>query len=59
MISAEKKIAMMGLGGIPSERRGMSELPTAALFAYSGPATPAIAPLPNFSGCLETFFSTA
>ena len=31
----------------------------AALFADSGPATPSIAPFPNSSGCLETFFSTA
>ena len=30
-----------------------------ALFAVSGPATPAIAPLPNSSGCLEKRFSTA
>ena len=34
-------------------------VPVTALFAVSGPATPAIAPLPNSSGCLEKRFSTA
>ncbi|MEM2990639.1 MAG: P-loop NTPase [Halobacteria archaeon] len=29
----------------------------AELFADSGPATPSMAPFPNSSGCLETFFS--
>ena len=28
-----------------------------ALFAASGPATPSIAPRPNSSGCLDSFFS--
>ena len=30
-----------------------------ALLAASGPATPSIAPWPNSSGCLESFFSVA
>jgi hypothetical protein len=30
-----------------------------ALFAASGPATPSIAPLPNSSGYLVSFFSSA
>src|SRR4030042_4662262 len=59
MTSAEKSNAIAGLGGIPRERRGIREPPVAALLAASGPATPSIAPFPNLSGCLETFFSTA
>ena len=31
----------------------------AALFADSGPATPATAPRPNSSGCFDTLRSTA
>ncbi len=30
-----------------------------ALLADSGPATPSMAPFPNFSGCLEKRFSTS
>jgi len=37
---------------------GMNEVWAPALLADSGPATPSIAPLPNCSGWLETFFSS-
>ena len=37
---------------------GMNEVCAPALFAASGPATPSIAPLPNCSGCFDSFFST-
>ena len=36
----------------------MNEVCAAALLADSGPATPSMAPLPNFSGCFDTRFST-
>ena len=42
-------IAVVVLPGMPSARVGTIAPPTAALFAASGPATPSIAPLPNWS----------
>ena len=42
---------------MPSVSSGTIAPDEAALFAASGPASPAIAPLPNFSGVLETDFS--
>ena len=36
----------------------MKEVCAAALFAYSGEATPSMAPRPKFSGCFYTRFST-
>ena len=59
IIIAPRRIAMTALAGIPRVRRGIKAPPVAALLAASGPATPAIIPVPNFSGYLETFFSTA
>src|SRR4030043_427063 len=59
MTRAEKSIAMVILGGIPKESMGIMVAPAAELLADAGPATPSIAPFPNLSGCLETFFSTA
>ena len=44
---------------MPSVSSGTSTPVAAALFAASGPATPSIAPLPNSSGCLVSFFSVA
>ena len=44
---------------MPSTSSGTIALPVVALFAVSGPATPAIAPWPNSSGCFEKRFSTA
>ena len=35
------------------------EPPAAALLAASGAATPSMTPVPNFSGCLLSFFSMA
>ena len=43
--------------GIPSVNKGINTPAAAALFAASGPATPSMAPLPNSSECLESFFS--
>src|SRR5262245_3134312 len=45
--------------GIPRVSNGTKTPVAAALFAASGPATPSIAPLPNSSGCLVSFFSVA
>ena len=59
MVSAESRIAVAGIEGMPSASSGIIAVPVTALLAVSGPATPAIAPLPNSSGCLENFFSTA
>ena len=44
------KSAMIALVGIPSESNGINEPAVAELFAASGPATPSITPVPNFSG---------
>ena len=44
---------------MPSVSSGTSTPVAEALLAASGPATPSIAPLPNSSGCLVSFFSTA
>ena len=57
------KVAMInditGVVGIPILSAGMKLVCAAALFALSGPATPSIAPFPNFSGFLESLFSRA
>ena len=45
--------------GMPSVSSGTSVPVAAALLAASGPATPSIAPLPNSSGCFDSFFSIA
>lgn len=44
--------------GMPSVRVGIIAPIEQALFADSGAATPSMAPLPNFSGFFESFFST-
>ena len=51
--------AIIMLAGIPRVKRGMKAPWLAELLADSGLATPSMAPVPNFSGCLDTFFSTA
>ena len=56
---ADSRIAVAGIDGMPSTSSGIIEEPVVALFAVSGPATPAIAPLPNASGVFEMRFSTA
>ena len=55
--SAPMSRAMMTFGGTPSVRRGMNPPVDAELFADSGPATPSMTPVPNFSGYLENLFS--
>src|SRR4029453_19342161 len=57
--SAPTKRAMTMLDGNPSERSGIKAPAVAELLADSGPATPSIAPLPNFSGWRERRFSIA
>src|SRR5215207_6463083 len=49
--------AAVALVGNPSDSIGTSVPAAEALLAASGPATPSIAPWPNSSGCLESFFS--
>src|SRR5512136_1664911 len=44
--------------GMPRANIGTIAPETAALLEDSGPATPSITPVPNFSGCFETLFST-
>ena len=56
-MKAPSSSAITTLGGMPSVSSGMKPPPAAALLAASGPATPSIAPLPNFSGVFETRFS--
>jgi hypothetical protein len=50
---------MTAFAGKPSVSKGMNALLVAALFAVSGPATPAIMPVPNFSGVFDKRFSVA
>ncbi len=59
MISAPSMIAVVPEPGMPSANIGTIAPLAAALLAASGPATPSIAPVPNSSGCFDTFFSTA
>ena len=58
MVMAPTISAITALGGMPSVSSGMNEVCAAALLALSGAATPSMAPLPNFSGCLEIRFSS-
>jgi hypothetical protein len=57
--SAAISTAVTGPVGIPSASIGTKAPVEAELLADSGPATPATAPLPNSSGCLEMRFSKA
>ena len=59
IIIAASRSAAMGTPGTPSASMGTKAPEVAALFADSGPATPATAPRPNSSGCFEIFRSTA
>ena len=52
-------IAAVAEVGRPSVSSGTSTPVADALLAASGPATPSIAPWPNSSGCLLSFFSIA
>ena len=49
--------ATVGEAGMPRVKSGISAPLAWALLAVSGPATPSIIPVPNRSGCLDTFFS--
>ena len=55
--SAASMIAEVALVGSPSESIGTMVPAALALLAASGPATPSMAPRPNSSGCLDSFFS--
>ena len=58
-LNAAKIIATEALQGIPRVSSGINEELEAPLFADSGPATPASAPLPNSSGFFDMRFSMA
>src|SRR3990167_6520048 len=58
-IIAASMTAGIGPEGTPSASIGTNAPDVAALFAASGPATPATAPFPNSSGRLESRRSTA
>ena len=55
---APSRMAVAGEKGMPSERSGTIAPAVAPLLAASGPATPSIMPVPNFSGVFDIFFST-
>lgn len=57
IIKAARRRAVTELKGRPNVSKGMKAPAVPELFAVSGPATPSIAPVPNFSGCLDIFFS--
>src|SRR5262245_30871920 len=58
-IMAASSSAAMGTPGTPSASMGTKAPDVAALFADSGPATPATAPRPNSSGRFDTLRSMA
>ena len=55
--SAASMIAAVALVGSPRASIGTRVPAAEALLAASGPATPSMAPWPNSSGCLVSFFS--
>src|SRR5262249_43948479 len=59
IISGPITTAVIGLVGMPRASNGTKAPVEAALFAVSGPATPATAPLPNSLGCFDTLRSIA
>ena len=56
IINEPRRIPMIGFGGMPRASMGTKAPPAAALLAVSGPATPAMAPFPNSSGCFGKLF---
>ena len=58
---AENALVREGTDPVAASKivRGLKAPPAAALLAASGPATPSMAPCPNSSGCLVSFFSSA
>ena len=59
MRKAPSRTAITTLGAMPSVSSGIIAPPVAALLADSGPATPSIMPVPNFSGCRDRRRSSA
>ena len=57
--SAPSRMAVAGEKGMPSDNSGTIAPAVAPLLADSGPATPSIMPVPNFSGVFDTRFSSA
>ena len=57
-LSQTKSTAVTAFPGRPRISSGTNEAVAAELFDDSGPATPAIAPCPNFSGVFDIFFSS-
>ena len=57
--NATKTTAAVADVGSPRARSGTSAPAAFALLAASGPATPSIAPFPNSSLFLDSFFSVA
>ena len=57
MMNAPNRMAIVGELGMPNVSSGIMAPPQYELFAVSGPATPSMAPWPNFSGFFEIFFS--
>ena len=57
MVSPPKNIAVTVFPGIPMVSGGIREPPITALLEVSEAIIPSIIPVPNFSGCLEEFFS--
>ena len=55
--SAPSRMAVAGENGMPRDKSGTIAPAVAPLLAASGPATPSIMPVPNFSGVFETRFS--
>ena len=53
---ADNNTAAVAEVGMPKVNNGINTPAAAALFAASGPATPSIAPFPNSSGFLLSFF---
>ena len=58
IIMLPRSIAIMTFVGIPRLKVGMKLACAAELLQDSGPAIPSMAPVPNFLGFLESFFST-
>src|SRR5664279_73764 len=58
IVIAPTIIAITAFSGMPRVSSGMNDVCAPALLADSGPATPWIAPLPNWDGSLAIFFST-
>ena len=56
MMKAPMSTARVGDPGMPRVSSGTIAAFAYALLAVSGEATPSMTPVPNLSGCFETFF---